>query len=64
MLKDPNSVEKAAFSIEFRKYQFRVMPFGLPGVPMTFQRLMNAMFGGMTEQVAVYMDDVAIYSTT
>ena len=37
---DPASREKTTFSMDFEKYEFRVMPFGLVGAPATFQRLM------------------------
>ena len=61
---DPASREKTAFSTDFGKYEFRVMPFGLVGAPATFQRLMNELFGDLHGKVAAYMDDLAIYSTT
>ena len=60
---DPASREKMAFSTDFRKYEFRVMPFGLVGAPATFQRLMNELIGDLHGKVAAYMDDLAIYST-
>ena len=55
---------KTAFSTDFGKYEFMVMPFGLVGAPATFQRLMNELFGDLHGKVAVYMDDLAIYSET
>ena len=61
---DPASREKTAFSTDFGKYEFRVMPFGLVGAPATFQRLVNKLFGDLHGKVAAYMDDLAIYSTT
>ena len=61
---DPASREKTAFSMDFGKYEFRVMPFGLVGASATFQRLMNELFGDLHGKVAAYMDDLAIYSTT
>ena len=49
---DPASREKMAFSKDFGKYEFRVMPFGLVGAPATFQRLMNELFGDLHGKVA------------
>ena len=62
--RDPASREKTAFSTDFGKYEFRVMPFGLVGAPATFQRLMNELFGDLHGKVAAYMNDLAIYSMT
>ena len=61
---DPASRERTAFSTDFVKYEFRVMPFGLVGAPTTFQRLMNELFVDLYGMVAAYMDDLAIYSMT
>ena len=61
---EPASRVKTAFSTDFGKYEFMVMPFGLVGVPATFQRPMNELFGDLHGKVAVYMDDLAIYSET
>ena len=61
---EPASRVKTAFSTDFGKYEFMVMPFGVVGAPATFQRLMNELFGDLHGKVAVYMDDLAIYSET
>ena len=61
---DPASREKSAFSTDFGKYEFWVMPFGLVGAPATFQRLMNELFEDLHGKVAAYMDDLAVYSMT
>ena len=61
---EPASRAKTAFSTDFGKYDFMVMPFGLVGGPATFQRLTNELFGDLHGKVAVYMDDLAIYSET
>ena len=59
---EPASHVKTAFSTNLGEYEFMVMPFGLVGVPATFQRLMNELFGDLHGKVAVYMNDLAIYS--
>lgn len=56
---------KAAFITNCRSFEPQIMYFGLTNSPATFQMLMNTIFidlivGG---KVAVYMDDILIYST-
>ncbi len=58
------SRRKTAFVTPFGKYEFKVMPFGLAGAPATFQRMMNRIFGDISERVAAYIDDVVIFSRT
>ena len=55
---------KTAFITPYGLYQFNVMPFGLQGVPATFQRLMNQVLQGQESFAAAYLDDVIIYSKT
>ena len=55
---------KTAFTTPRGLYQFRVMPFGLSGAPATFQRMMDDMIRGLQSSVAVYLDDIVIYSET
>ena len=66
---DPNSREKTAFITHSGLYEFLVMPFGLCNVSSAFQRLMNRVLCGVNPEdgpmfVAVYLDDVLIFSRT
>ena len=64
----PNSCDKTAFITHDGLYEFRVMPFGLMNAPALFQRLMQRVFADLlTEEerfIAVYLDDVLIFSPT
>ena len=42
-------------------YQFKQMPFGLTGVPGSFQRLMNKIMRGLPF-VTTYIDNVLVHS--
>ena len=66
---DPNSREKTAFITHSGLYEFLVMPFSLCNAPSAFQRLMNRVLFGLNPEdgpmfVAVYLDDVLIFSRT
>jgi hypothetical protein len=52
-----------SFVLPFGQYEFRRMPFGLAGAPMTFQRLMTNLFLDL-EFVKVFLDDILIHSTS
>ena len=65
----PESQEKTAFVTHQGLYQFQVMPFGLCNGPAVFQRLMQRVLMGLNptdgpDFVAVYLDDVLIFSQT
>lgn len=56
---------KTAFETRDGRYQFTVAPFGLSGVPATFQRLLRETFTEeVNDFVAVFLDDILIYSKT
>lgn len=62
---DPDDKEKTAFITSEGLFQYKVLPFGLSSAPSMFQRLMNAVLGGLKWNVAlVYLDDIVIWSST
>lgn len=57
--------EKTAFSIPRGKFEFNVMPFGLCNSPATFQRLIDVVLSGLSnEQILAYIDDIVLFSST
>ena len=65
----PNSQDKTAFVTPHGLFQFRVMPFGLTNPPAVFQQLMQSVLMGLNpvdgrDFVAVYIDDILVYSRT
>jgi hypothetical protein len=70
-----SDVSKPAFCTPYGNFEFKVMPFGLCGAPSTFSYLMDQVFAEATTLssdqrvlllhfVAIYLDDVCIYSRT
>ncbi|CAB0039016.1 unnamed protein product [Trichogramma brassicae] len=57
---DDDSKAYTAFSVQGSgQYQFLRLPFGLKCAPMTFQRLMDSLFGAEVEPyVFAYLDDI------
>lgn len=65
----PDSQEKTAFITPQGLYEFRVMPFGFTNAPAVFQRLIQRVLMGLNPEdgpdyVAVYIDDVLVFSRT
>ena len=65
----PSSQAKTAFTTHKGLFEFRVMPFGLMNAPTAFQRLMQQILStlhqdGSPNFVAVYLDDILIFSET
>lgn len=55
--------KKTAFTTHVGLYEFNVMPFGLCNAPAAFQRLMDAVLGGVMWTMAlVYLDDIVVFS--
>lgn len=61
---DVSSKHKTAFATMNRQFQYRVMPMGLAGSPITFQALMvNKVLPDLLfKNVIVYADDIIVYS--
>ncbi len=56
--------QKKEFTTPNGLYQFRVMPFGLNGAPVIFQRMMDCVLRGLESFSADYIDDITIYSSS
>lgn len=57
--------EKTAFTAGHQKFQFKRMPFGLKGSPITWQvYLTGALNELLSANVMAYMDDILAYTTT
>jgi ribosomal protein L21E len=61
---EEGSKEFTAFSTHMGTYQWRVMPFGLAGASMTFQREMNRALRECSKFAQAYIDDIVIFSDT
>nr|UYZ57208.1 polyprotein [Banana streak IM virus] len=59
---DPESIPWTAFWAIDGLYEWLVMPFGLKNAPAIFQRKMDNCFRGTEEFIAVYIDDILIFS--
>ena len=60
---DQNSKELTAFLTPHAKYQYKRMPMGLKGSPMTFQSLMDKVLAGIRFKFCLaYLDDICCCS--
>ena len=60
----PEDAEKTAFFTPWGKFQFVVMPFGVRNGPATFQRLMDRLLHQDLDIARVYIDDIAVFSSS
>nr|AEV42076.1 putative polyprotein [Pineapple bacilliform CO virus] len=60
----PDSVPWTAFWVINGLYEWLVMPFGLKNAPAVFQRKMDHCFRGTEDFIAVYIDDILVFSET
>ncbi|XP_042380150.1 uncharacterized protein LOC121972563 [Zingiber officinale] len=58
----PESVPWTAFWVPDGLYEWLVMPFGLKNAPVVFQRKMDNCFKGTEDFIAVYIDDILVFS--
>lgn len=59
---NPKDIEKTAFSVNYGKYEFVRMPFGLKNAPAIFQRAMNDVLREhIGKRCYVYIDDVVVF---
>ncbi|KAG6477078.1 hypothetical protein ZIOFF_066330 [Zingiber officinale] len=58
----PDSIEWTAFWVPDGLYEWLDMPFGLKNAPAVFQRKMDACFKGTEDFIAVYIDDIVVFS--
>ncbi|KAI0518920.1 hypothetical protein KFK09_006357 [Dendrobium nobile] len=58
----PDSIPWTAFLVPNGLCEWLVMPFGLKNVPAVFQRKMDYCFKGTENFIAVYIDDILVFS--
>ena len=58
----PDSIPWTAFIVPGGLYEWLVMPFGLKNAPAIFQRKMDNCFKGTESFIAVYIDDILVFS--
>nr|ASG91901.1 polyprotein [Cacao swollen shoot virus] len=58
------SIPWTAFWVPQGLFEWLVMPFGLKNAPAIFQRKMDQCFKGTEDFIAVYIDDILVFSET
>lgn len=58
----PDSIEWTAFIVPQGLFEWLVMPFGIKNAPAIFQRKMDNCFKGCESFLAVYIDDILVFS--
>nr|WKY95835.1 polyprotein [Dioscorea bacilliform BL virus] len=61
---EESSIPWTAFCVPGGLYEWLVMPFGLKNAPAVFQRKMDNCFKGTEAFIAVYIDDILVFSRT
>ncbi|KAJ9543934.1 hypothetical protein OSB04_023641 [Centaurea solstitialis] len=59
---DEESIPWTAFIVPEGLYKWLVMPFGLKNAPAVFQRKMDKVFKGTEGFIAMYIDDILVFS--
>ncbi|KAL9268697.1 Polyprotein P3-like protein [Drosera capensis] len=59
---EEESIPWTAFYVPGGLYEWLVMPFGLKNAPAMFQRKMDTCFQHLQSFIAVYIDDILIFS--
>lgn len=59
-----DSIHKTAFVTPSGHYEFLKMPFGLANAPAVFSRLIKIVLGSLGENIATYLDDVMLPTTS
>ncbi|GJZ69933.1 ORFIII-like polyprotein [Tanacetum coccineum] len=59
---DEESIPWTTFLVLGELYEWLVMPFGLKNAPAVFQRKMDKCFKGTKSFIAVYIDDILVFS--
>ncbi|GJT87832.1 Orf y [Tanacetum coccineum] len=59
---DEESIPWTAFLVPRGLYEWLVMPFGLKNAPAVFQQKMDKCFKGTKSFIAVYIDDILVFS--
>lgn len=57
--------EKIAFITDYDLYYYRMIPFGLKDIEVTYQQLVNKVFKNqINRNIEIYMDDILVKSCT